>query len=449
MDLDNLPAPLSSVVVKPHLAAGVPYENALREAGHVTLPLGQRADVYLTDLDIPGPAFRPVIDKYVEAGAVALTYPHGIGPIHYYDGIWPAYERISGMFVVSEGDAEVYRRMRYPHPMYVIGWAYGELLPFRGTDTPRRVLFAPIHPLENGFLSDWQQDLNREAFAALLEAQDIELTVRYLYELEANGLTRVPGVEYVQGLPDNTFDDIDRADVVVAQGTYAYLAAARGAPVVMFGQHIHPSNAEHLAEPTYAVRWHEWRDYLRYPLDLRDGPAAELIAAAARGGEPVREWKARFIGEELDARHFSDQLELARATARLPELRRFVAVADAAEAAATPELIAAYAQVLGPADDASLLLLGPGADPEALVDELQRSFDAAGLGEPDLPDLVLRTDPVTLWDVRAIAARAVAFVSAHAAPEPFAALARHDVGNAGGLRSAAEETWQQEAASSA
>lgn len=421
---------LSSVAFQHHLSAGLPYERALAAAGHPMVAHG--ADALLIDLDLP--PYRPTIDMHRSTGSKVFLYPHGVGVMYYYDGIEEPYEHTDGMFVIAPGFAEVYRRIGYPHPVHVIGWPHCELLPFRAHREPRRVLFAPMHPLEDGYLSDWQQDLNREVFRALRAVPGIELKVRHLHELEQNGLTREPDVEYVQGQPDNSYADIDQADVVVACETYAFLAIARGAPTIMFGQHVRPSNGEHRGERTYVKSWEAWRGYTRYPFDMRDAAATDLIAAVAASEEPIREWRDRFIGEPLDPARFSAMLEEALAGARLPEMRSRVIVAYADELTECPELIAAYAAVVGADDDATLILLAPDADPDELVARLYAAFEAAGLAEGDLPDLLLLTDPLTEPAVRAIAGRACALLSGHPGDGPFAALPCHDARTAGELR---------------
>ena len=420
----------SSVAFQHHLSAGLPYARALEAAGHPIVGYG--GDAFLIDLDLP--SYRPTIDSHRRSGSKVFLYPHGVGVMYYYDGIEAPYEHTDGMFVIAPGFAEVYRRIGYPHPTYVIGWPYCDLLPFRANPAPTRVLFAPMHPLEDGYLSDWQQELNRDVYALLRSVPGIELTVRHLHGLEQNGLPREPGVEYVQGQPDNTYADIDRADVVVACETYAYIAIARGAPTVMFGQGVHPSNGEHPGERIYAKTWDAWRDYLRYPWDMHDGSAGDLLAAAAAGDEPIRDWKARFIGEPLDAARFSATLEEALAVARLPETRSLTIVAFAEELTAQPSLIGAYAEVFCPDDDATLILLAPGAGQDELVPRLYAAFDAAGLDEGDLPDLLLLTDPLTEQAARAIAGRASALLSARAGEGPFAGLSRHDASTVGALR---------------
>src|SRR5687768_5476387 len=108
------------VFIRHHLAAGRPFENALRAAGHEIVPAG--ADAVLLDLDLP--YMHDFIDSQIAAGAKVFTYPHGVGVFHYWDGIEPPYERVSGSFVVSEGYAEVYRRIGLTRPFYVVGWPY-------------------------------------------------------------------------------------------------------------------------------------------------------------------------------------------------------------------------------------------------------------------------------------------------------------------------------------
>ena len=420
----------SSVAFQHHLSAGTPYARALAAAGHPMV--GHGGDAFLIDLDLP--PYRPTIDSHRAAGSKVFLYPHGVGLMYYYDGIEEPYEHTDGMFVIAPGFAEVYRRIGYPHPTYVIGWPYCDILPFRASAAPRRVLFAPMHPLEDGYLSDWQQELNGEVFAALWSVPGIELTVRHLLALEQNGLTREPGVEYVQGRPDNSYADIDRADVVVACETYAHIAIARGAPTIMFGQHVHPSNGEHPGERIYVKSWDAWRDYMRYPFDMRDGPAAALIAAAAAADDPIRGWKERFVGEPLDPIGFSAQLEDALDVARLPETRSRSYVAEAEEIASDPALIAAYARVFGPDDDVTLILLAAAAEQGDVVDRLYDAFAEAGLEEHALPDLLLLSDGLSPASERAIASRASGLLSARPGRGALAGLPRHDAATAAELR---------------
>jgi hypothetical protein len=424
------------VSLRHHLAIGQPFARALDAAGHELVD--RSADVFMVDLDLP--YYRQFIDPQLAAGAKVFTYPHGVGVHHYWDGIDPPYEPVHGTFVIAEGYAEVYRRLGMTRPLYVVGWPYCEQRPFRATDAPRKVLFAPEHPLQNGYLSDWQRQLNVDVYSALLEVPGIDLKVRHLYALEQNGIWGVDGVEYVQGQPDNSIDDIDAADVVVAIGTYAHLSVARGAPTIFFGQNVHPSNGEHPGERVYCKSWDRWRDYARYPFDMSDGPAADLIAAAARSEDPVREWKHRFIGDPMTTEGFDAQLERAVAVARLPELRSLVVVAHAQEVAADVDLLRAYTAAFGAGDDATLLMVAPGGNEHALVGALQLAFAEIGLDDDALPDMVLTTDPLTPAGEWAIAQRAAAFLSERPdelAPAGLADLPRHSAATVADLRAGA------------
>jgi len=200
----------SRVAIKHHLAAGTPYARALEAAGYQLVAPGGLADAYLSDLEISGPDYRPPIDRYVDLGATAFSYPHGVGVIAYYDGIDSGYEararhvrRRTGLRRGVPADGLPQRALRGR-----LGAVRARPVPAVGAAAQGAVR-APSTPLANGFLSDWQRELNRSVFEALLAVPDIELTVRHLYEVEMNGLTREPGVTYVQGQPDNAIDDID------------------------------------------------------------------------------------------------------------------------------------------------------------------------------------------------------------------------------------------------
>jgi hypothetical protein len=424
------------VFIRHHLAAGRPFENALRAAGHEIVPAG--ADAVLLDLDLP--YMHDFIDSQIAAGAKVFTYPHGVGVFHYWDGIEPPYERVSGSFVVSEGYAEVYRRIGLTRPFYVVGWPYCEIRPFRSNPEPRKVLFAPEHPLENGDLVDWIKDLNRTAYEELLAVPGIELTVRHLQTLERNGLWHVPGVNYVEGQPDNSFDDIDRADVVVAGGTYAHIAVARGAPTVMFSQrNVHPSNGEHRGnERRYAQNWDKWRDYVRFPFHIGEGATADVLQAAAATEDGIREWKRLFIGDSMTPERFSAALEQAmKDTVELPETRSFVVLADAGEVVTRPALLAAYADAFGPGDDATLVLLAPPGDQSALVERLGNVFADLDLPDDVLPDMVLSADPVGLTGRVAFVDVAHARLSEHDVTGAWELLPRFDATTARELRTLA------------
>jgi hypothetical protein len=97
---------------------------------------------------------------------------------------------------------------------------------------------------------------------------------------------------------------VDEADLVVADGTLACLALARGKPVVMFGQ-SHPIEDEH-NRPADGT---EIR-VPRYPVDYDDGPLDDLFHAACSGAG--QDWKDEFAGGPFDKAAFLE------AVARVP-----------------------------------------------------------------------------------------------------------------------------------
>ena len=89
---------------------------------------------------------------------------------------------------------------------------------------------------------------------------------------------------------------------------------SHGVPLVMYGQDVQPCDI--VMDPDGSVRvrgraahWHEYRDYIRYPFGLEDGPALEVLQAAAASEEPIRDFRDRFMGEPMDGAAFVDLLE--------------------------------------------------------------------------------------------------------------------------------------------
>jgi hypothetical protein len=372
-----------------HQRKAVALAEALVAHGH-ELVAGGPADAFLIDADRE--YHRPIIDDWIKRGAKAFVYPHG-APADVTHDIVAAYERVTGAFVYGEGQAEVLRRIEYPNETYTIGWFYSPQQPFRGDGRVRNVLFAPAHPLQSGLLVDVFRQHNHDAFAALLAVPGIRITVRHVQGVEANGLWHEPGVEYVRGAEDNAYEQIDAADVVVGfYGTFPTMAVARGCPTVFYGGDMRFSDIEHGGEPRYAARQDRYHDYLRYPVDLADGPAAEQLERAAAGEQT--DWRRRFVGPEWNPSRFVALMEEAVAGTRPDdlrhlELRGLVVAADAREAIARPELLAGYAQRVALDADATLLLHAPGGDAEVLAEELELALASVGLSTDALPDALL------------------------------------------------------------
>src|SRR5207253_9133121 len=68
--------------------------------------------------------------------------------------------------------------------------------------------------------------------------------------------------------------------------------------------------------------------------------------------------------------------------------RSFVTLAFADELAAEPELLKAYGERFGAADDATLAIYAPGWSAEELGERLRPALELAGLDGDDSPDLL-------------------------------------------------------------
>jgi len=269
--------------------------RAIEAAGHTIDPV--RPDVLLIDHDGPE-YYRERIEMFTDMGVSILVYPHGATSQVAWDGIYPVSPGVRGYLAFSEGHAEIMRRYGYPKPIYVTGWHWCEQRSYHEPQVIGRVLFAPIHPLNDYSIRSIQAEANRRAMHDILTHVPPEcVTVRHIGKLKANGLKRVPGVKYIRGKADNSIDDIDRADVVVSYGTFAYLAVARGKPTVMIDQHIHPA-IEQDGLTVKAMHWHYYRDYLSYP-----------VSHFNQLDRDVEEWRDRFIGPQITAERMGAILE--------------------------------------------------------------------------------------------------------------------------------------------
>jgi hypothetical protein len=416
------------IAIKDHLGKGIPLARVLAAAGHELVKITQYADLLLIDLDAPKYGYREVIDAHRAAGAKVLLYPHGGSPLLAYDGFLEPYENVDGNLVIAPGHAEVMRRYGYPSPIHVVGWSLCDQAPFRPAAAVRRVLFAPTHPSGFGHLSDLELELNARQFARLLEGP-WELTVRYLGTLEQNGLWEVPGVNYVRGDWSPATGDIDAADVVVAApGTFPALTVARGAPMVTYGQG-QPATDGVPGETLVALRnLDRYEQYMRYPYDMDDGPVDEVLHAAAAREATV--WRRRFIGEQIAPAATAQLLERIVADRLQPltvdERRAYAVAAFADELLDRPELLAAYACSVGPDDDVTLLVWGPGQSPEATLATVEQAVVAAGLDETRLPDIALLPFPSSPDSERRLAEIADGLLSDWPSAGPLASLPRYE-----------------------
>lgn len=266
----------------------------VRDERLTLIEFGQAADILLIDHDVT-PYYRNIIDAYHGHGAKVLLYPHGATAHLAWDGVWPECSKVSGFLAMSEGQRLVMQKYGFTKPVHVTDWHWCEIKPFEGA-VGNNVLFAPIHALSNGFIHPDIKHLNTLVFETLCK-MSVNLKVRYVGELEHCGIDpNVNNVHYKKGGADNSIGDIDKADYVVSFGTFAYLAVARGKPTIMYRQDIPYFDGHAAAEIREAEHWHNYEDYMRYPLDI---PAEEDLFMLANKEHIIKTWRRLHIGDQM------------------------------------------------------------------------------------------------------------------------------------------------------
>ena len=272
-----------------------------------------RADVIFTHVDYG--SMKNSLRGHFRRGQKIIIYPHAARPNLFND--FPSGEpfpHVAAQLVTAEGHKQVLESYGYNRPIETIGWYLCPMKPFEPRLSFRKVLFAPIHPNADGSLSAEYKQANSKVFRCLMDlvARDtIDLTVRHIHSLGKNGITSEKGVNYIEGKPDQTYKDIDEADIVVSCQTFGYMAVARGVPTLMFADDIRPhSGCAEQKNLQYVKSWEKYKDLLMYPFDiLADIDTLELFQLANEPVSPVRNWKIRMIGEPFDAREFARTVE--------------------------------------------------------------------------------------------------------------------------------------------
>jgi len=285
------------------------YREALADAGYYFTERHycQGVKFFLSDADWR----EDMMDEARTKGIPVFLYPHAARPMVQYDGCVEP-KPVRCMFTQAPGGAELMKRIGYPNPVEVTGWAFSGVRPFRPAVSVKRILFAPIHPNGNGYLNQVDKDLNArtlerlEAYCAETGAQ---LSVRLIGMPQHGGMKFGENTEVHAGKKNNSSLDMETADVVVAHQTFAYIAVALGIPTVMMGEDVPPRSGNTEAGFCYVDHWDDYKDYLMFPLDILNGDPAEVIGKAVSTDEPIREWRDRFIGEPFDGPKFVKTLE--------------------------------------------------------------------------------------------------------------------------------------------
>lgn len=287
------------------------FERALRQFGWRENRSISNTSCAFFDVDIMNRV--EIFNSLHNRGVKLFCYPHAARPqvVYAWRGHKP-HPYTSAQFVFAPGHEEVMRLIGYPHPIHVIGWAYCEKLPFKPVEKVKSVLFGPLHPNSNGWLSDLDKEVNQKAYNRLKAAakeMGFGVTVRFLQTLENNGIKfeEDPNIHFIQGHPDNNFSQIDCHDVVIGTQTLAYIAVARGKPTLMMDEWIPPRAGNSPEVFRYVEGWDNFKHLMMYPHDINttsDVPA--LIQHVTRSDSDIQAWKQQMIGAPFSPKKFHE-----------------------------------------------------------------------------------------------------------------------------------------------
>ncbi len=291
-----------------HQGKAKAYVDALMDAGYLrNLVRDGTADFCLLDLDWGSRV--SIISDFAVRGKPTFLYPHTARPVLQWDGMYPSSPHTTAVFTIAQGGVDIPRMYGLvDKPIHAVGWTYCDIVPFeKKSGSPQKVLFAPIHVNGNGYMTNRERNLNSKVFHKLLST-DVELTVRFLYNLEWNGLWEEEGVTYVQGKPDQSTKEIDEADVVVSHQNMGYLAVARGKPTLFMAEYLPPISGNTDAAIKVVASWDKYKDELMFPLDILAGDTKEMLQIAWQH-DLARDWKHKYIGSPFNAEQFVEILE--------------------------------------------------------------------------------------------------------------------------------------------
>ncbi len=264
--------------------------------------LSSRADVLLIDHD-GTPYYRDIINQ-VNAKKTVL-FQHGAESFVTYDGLYEANPRTDAMLVQSPMSQTILQEIGYPKPVYVTGWYWTEIKEYKPIIQPRNILFAPLHPLNDGRLCQWKRDENRKALDACVDA-GLPVTVRMIGNIEQNGLYNHPLADFERATAETMIPDILRHDLIVSSGTFAHLAVALGKAVVMYAQDHIPTDDDGVKQ---AKKYAEYSYLIEYPVTVKELPQWVMDWDDDCFEFRTENWKQKWIGEQLNPWRLSDTLE--------------------------------------------------------------------------------------------------------------------------------------------
>lgn len=299
-----------------HQGKGYPYAQALEESGWERVAnAAEEIQLALYDMDTgDGSGYRRGLDMLYKRGVPVMIYPHAARPSLFWDGMYELWPHTRAFIAIAEGHREIMQMYGYPLPIEVCGWTMCELRDFQpvALQDPVKVLFAPIHPNRNGWGHPAYRAYNTIVFQKLLETPGIQLTVRHIMSLALNGIWQAPGVKYILGTTKPATEQIDEADVVIAHQTFAYLAVARGKPLIMLGDDMRANAGNAWDNMRWTAHYDDYRELLRYPLEAeaaRSGRGLRSMIERACSEDLGADWRKRLIGKAFARKHFIKTVE--------------------------------------------------------------------------------------------------------------------------------------------
>jgi len=250
-------------------------------------PTHSRPDIAFYDRPAGMPLMRAVI----------MEYPHSALPPWWYDGLETLPDEVRCVFVIGEAQKEAMKIIAPRANVKVCGFPWADRVPFQNGKV-ERILFAPIHPSKKGIRPE-ARETNQRIQLALSRLKGYQIFCRTVGDRKMQGIDEKIKMTYISGLPDGSTRDIDMCDLVIAEGTFLFLAVARGKPVIGINQNV-PNRMNY--DTRYPENWDKYGHLFKYPVDFDDAPLPELLHQNEQ-----TEWKERCM-PEFDGKLFADSV---------------------------------------------------------------------------------------------------------------------------------------------
>ena len=283
------------------------YIKALLEAGYEETKDVEEADFVILDHNW---GWR--IMKYLRvSGKPIFMMLHGLRGSMFWDGRYKIYPIERCYFVPAKGYVNMFKEGGYPAEIKSVGFSWCKVKPFQET-TMKNILFAPIHPDNNGYNNTPEHaNLNKRVWDILKKyAQEYSITVYNKFDENLDdGVSKEDGVNYVNSTLsiDGAINMIDQADIVISFDTFAFLSVARGKPTMMMDEFQYPPNKGRKR----SVYWKIYEKKYMYPyrfLNVPGDPISNMLKCV-KDGSSIQEWKDNFIGNNFDKTLFINTIK--------------------------------------------------------------------------------------------------------------------------------------------